>query len=91
MILLETSITNRTPQFGGAGYGNHKTLLKNILMKISITKSCSCNCRKTPRCRYKYDIENYIKLRFVNIIHKYRETTYNGKKLRGWIGVCLKK
>ncbi len=41
-------------------------------------------------CRYKCDIENYIKLRFVNTIHKYRETTYYGKRVRGWIGVCLK-
>ncbi len=48
MILLETSITNRTPE---QVTETIKTLLKNILMKISITKSCSCNRRKTPRCR----------------------------------------
>lgn len=44
MILLETSITNRTPQFGGAGYGNHKNVIEkhfneNIDYKILLLQS----------------------------------------------------
>lgn len=43
MILLETSITKRTPQFGGAGYGNHKNVIEkhfneNIDYKILLLR-----------------------------------------------------
>jgi hypothetical protein len=59
-----------------------KDVCERYLQKTNIPSGISC--------KYKCDLENYIKLRFVNIIHKYRETTHYGNRIRGWVGICLK-
>lgn len=38
---------------------------------------------------YKVQVENYIKKRFPNIKHEYRDTTFNGIRYRGWVGIAL--
>jgi hypothetical protein len=38
---------------------------------------------------YRVEIENYIKNRFPNIKHEYKDTTFNGIRYRGWVGIAL--
>lgn len=38
---------------------------------------------------YKVQVENYIKKKFPNIKHEYRDTTFNGIRYRGWVGIAL--
>jgi phage anti-repressor protein len=41
-------------------------------------------------CRYKTEIENYIKKHYKGVNELYKDTSYNGEKVKGWVGMSLK-
>jgi prophage antirepressor-like protein len=41
-------------------------------------------------CRYKIDIENYIKKHYKELHEQYKDTSFNGERVKGWIGLSLK-
>lgn len=39
--------------------------------------------------KYKKELEKYIKSKYPNLCDTYRDTSYNGAKVKGWIGLTL--
>jgi P4 family phage/plasmid primase-like protien len=41
--------------------------------------------------KHKLEIEKYIKGKYKNILEKYKDSSYNGERYKGWIGVQIKE
>jgi P4 family phage/plasmid primase-like protien len=41
--------------------------------------------------KHKLEIEKYIKGKYKNILEKYKDSSYNGERYKGWVGVQIKE
>jgi P4 family phage/plasmid primase-like protien len=41
--------------------------------------------------KHKLEIEKYIKAKYKNVLEKYKDSSYNGERYKGWVGVQIKE
>ena len=41
--------------------------------------------------KHKLEIEKYIKAKYKNILEKYKDSSYNGERYKGWVGIQIKE